>query len=100
MKKAQAHGGRLPAVASAVAALAVAATLASCGHNDDDDHGGDMKPPPVAETPAPPVSTADAFITYVMQLVSTQDETSEPGSVDGVAATAPENTEPQPLPGA
>jgi hypothetical protein len=97
MKKAQAHRGRLPAVATAVAALAVAATLASCGHSDD-DHGGDMKPPPVTETPAPPVSTTDAFITYVMQLVSTQDETSEPGSVDGVAVTAPENTEPQPLP--
>jgi hypothetical protein len=46
----------------------------------------------------PPVSTADAFFTYVMQLVSTQDETSEPGSVDGVVVTAPENTEPQPLP--
>jgi hypothetical protein len=96
MKKAQAHRGRLPAVATAVAALAVAATLASCGHSDD-DHGGDMKPP-VTETPTPPVATTDAFITYVSQLVATQDETSEPASVDGVAATAPENTEPQPLP--
>jgi hypothetical protein len=83
--------------ARALAALAVAAALVACHHNDDDDRN-DMKPPPVAETPAPPVSTADAFFTYVMQLVSTQDETSEPGSVDGVVATAPENTEPQPLP--
>jgi hypothetical protein len=82
--------------ARALVALAVAAALAACHHNDDDDRN-DMKPPPVAETP-PPVSTVDAFVTYVMQLVSTQDETSEPGSVDGVAVTAPENTEPQPLP--
>jgi type IV pilus biogenesis protein CpaD/CtpE len=95
MKKAQAHRGRLPAVATAVAALAVAATLASCSNHDDDNGGAK---PPVAETPTPPVATTDAFITYVSQLVATQDETSEPASVDGVAATAPENTEPQPLP--
>ena len=87
MKKAQAR---------ALAALAVAAALVACHHNDDDRT--DTKPPPVAETPAPPVSTADAFFSYVMQLVSTQNETSEPGSVDGVVVTAPENTEPQPLP--
>ena len=89
MKKAQAR---------ALAALAVGVALAACHHNDDDHN--DTKPPPVAETPAPPVSTADAFFSYVMQLVSTQDETSEPGSVDGVTVTAPENTEPQPLPAA
>jgi hypothetical protein len=96
MKKAQANRGRLPAVATAAAALAVAATLASCSHNDDD-----RGKPPVAETPnppGPPVATTDAFITYVSQQVATADETSEPASVDGVAATAPENTEPQPLP--
>jgi hypothetical protein len=87
MKKSQAR---------ALAALAFALALAACHHNDDDDHNG-TTPPPVAETP-PPVSTADAFFTYVMQLVSTQDETSEPGSVEGVVVTAPENIEPQPLP--
>jgi Tfp pilus assembly protein PilP len=87
MKKSQAR---------ALAALAVALALAACHHNDDDDRNGTTTPP-VAETP-PPVSTVDAFFSYVMQLVSTQDETSEPGSVEGVAVTAPENTEPQPLP--
>jgi hypothetical protein len=82
--------------ARALAALAVAVALAAC-HHSDDDRNDTTTPPPVAETP-PPVSTADAFFSYVMQLVSTQDETSEPGSVDGVVVTAPETTEPQPLP--
>jgi hypothetical protein len=80
----------------ALVALAAAVALAACHHNDDDRN--DTKPPPVAETPPPPVSTADAFFTYVMQLVSTSNETGEPGSVDGVVVTAPDNTEPQPLP--
>jgi ABC-type uncharacterized transport system auxiliary subunit len=84
--------------ARALAALAVAAVLAACHHSDDDRNT--TTPPPVAETPAPPVSTADAFFSYVLQLVSTSDETSEPGSVEGVAVTAPESTEPQPLPAA
>jgi hypothetical protein len=82
--------------ARALAALAVAVALAAC-HHSDDDRNDTTTPPPVAETP-PPVSTVDAFFSYVMQLVSTQDETSEPGSVDGVVVTAPETTEPQPLP--
>jgi ABC-type uncharacterized transport system auxiliary subunit len=90
MKKAHARASK------ALLALAAAVALAACHHNDDDHN--DMKPPPVAETPAPPVSAVDAFFTYVMQLVATSNETSEPGSVDGVVVTAPDNTEPQPLP--
>ena len=97
MKTSQAHRGRLPAVATVAAALAVAATLASCGSHDDDVKS------PIAETPSPPsppVAAGDAFIAYVSQQVATADETSEPASVDAIAATAPEDTEPQPLPGA
>ena len=82
--------------ARALVALAFAAALAAC-HHSDDDRNDTTTPPPVAETP-PPVSTVDAFFSYVMQLVSTQDETSEPVRSRGWSATAPENTEPQPLP--
>jgi ABC-type uncharacterized transport system auxiliary subunit len=75
------------------AALALAATLGACHHNDDD------KPmtPPVAETP-PPTSMTDAFFAYVSQIVATFSDTAEPASTDGVTVTAPDNTEPQPLP--
>lgn len=77
------------------AALALAASLGACHHNDDDD-----KPmtPPVAETPNPPPTMTDAFFAYVSQIVATFSDTAEPGSTDGVTVTAPDNTEPQPLP--
>jgi hypothetical protein len=97
MKTVQANRGRLPAAATIVAVLALGMSLAACNHNDDDDHHGGAMTPPVAETPNPP-TVIDAFVTYVIQLVATQDDTGEPVSVDGVTATAPENTEPQPLP--
>lgn len=78
-------------IAHLAAALALAAALGACHHNDDD------KPtPPVAETP-PPTAT-DAFFAYVSQIVATFSDTAEPASTDGVTVTAPENTEPQPLP--
>ena len=82
---------------AAVAVLGMAATVAACSHHDEDRSGG---PSPVAGTPdsSTPAVTTDAFVTYVAQVVATQDETSEPGSVDGVAATAPDTTEPQPVP--
>jgi hypothetical protein len=82
---------------AAVAVLGLGAVVSAC-HHSDDDHGG-MGQPPVGGTPNPPPVVTDAFVTYVAQVVATQDETSEPASIDGVAATAPEATEPQPLPG-
>jgi hypothetical protein len=81
---------------AAMAVLGMAASLVACHHNDDDRDMGQQ--PPVGGTPNPPVAT-DAFVTYVAQVVATQDETSEPASIEGVAVTAPESTEPQPLPG-
>jgi hypothetical protein len=78
---------------AALALVALAALLGACHHNDDD------RPPPVAETPPPPVAT-DAFITYVSQQVATQSDSAEPLSIDGVSATAPDTTEPVPVPGA
>jgi hypothetical protein len=78
---------------AALALVALAALLGACHHNDDDK-------PPVAETPAPPPVATDAFITYVSQQVATQSDSAEPLSTDGVGATAPEDTEPLPVPGA
>jgi hypothetical protein len=73
------------------AALTLAAALGACHHNDHD------KPPPVADTPTP--TATDAFFTYVSQVVAGLSETEEPASVDGVALTSPDGTEPQPVPG-
>jgi hypothetical protein len=91
MKNLHAKRGRLPVLALG---LALAMALGACHHNDDDDHGSK---PPVSETP-PPTTMTDAFFAYVSQIVATLSDTAEPASTDGVAATAPDNTEPQPLP--
>ena len=80
---------------AAMAVIGFAAVLAACHHNDDDDGIGQ---PPVAETPPPPPATTDAFIAFVTQLIAAPNETGEPVSVDGIAATTPETTEPQPVP--
>jgi hypothetical protein len=83
---------------AATVVVALAALLPACHNNDhDDNHGGGT--PPVADNPNPPVAT-DAFITYVSQQVATLSDTGEPLSTDGVSATAPETTEPLPIPGA
>jgi hypothetical protein len=93
MNKILSGRARLPVLA---AALALAASLAACHHNDDDNHG--MTPGgPGTGTTNPPAVT-DAFFSYVAQVVATLNEADEPASTDGVAVTAPDNTEPQALP--
>ena len=84
---------------AAIAVLGLAAAVGACHHNDD-DHDNNQTPPPVAGTPNPPPVATDAFVSYVAQVVATQDETGEPASTEGVVATAPEGTEPLPVPGA
>ena len=86
--------GRRALLAAGVLGLA---TLAACNHHDD-DHRDTSMTPPVDTTPSPPVTT-DAFIATVSQIIATQNETAEPVSLDGIEATSPETTEPQPLPG-
>jgi hypothetical protein len=87
---------------AAMAGIVVA--LAACGSHNDNDNNGMTKPsspsaPPVAVTPTPPPAMLDAFIASVMQLVATQDDTSEPISTDTVTATMPEDNEPLALTG-
>jgi len=77
---------------AAGAALALAALLAACG-------GSDHSSPPVTQNPSPPPVATDAYVTYVLQQTATSSDTAEPGSIDGVAATAPETSEPIPLSG-
>jgi hypothetical protein len=89
------HTGRRAFAAMAV--LVIAAVVTACHHGDDHDSGQGQ--PPVAGTPNPPAAT-DAFVANVTQVAATQDDTSEPASIDAVATTAPEGTEPLPVPGA
>jgi hypothetical protein len=82
---------------AAIAVLGLAAIVAACSdHYDDRDHS---QSPPVAGGPNPPPVATDAFVTYLTQVVATQDDTGEPASIEGVAATAPETIEPLPLSG-
>jgi len=83
-----AHAGKRPRLA----ALVLAAALAACHQHDDGTSA--------APSQSPDPAAADAFTSYVIQLVAAQSDTAEPGSADAVAATAPDDTEPLPLPGA
>jgi len=78
---------------AATSLVVLAALLGACHHSNDDHQ------PPVAETPTPPPVASDAFIAYVSQQVATQSDSAEPLSTDGVSVTAPESTEPLPVPG-
>jgi hypothetical protein len=61
--------------------------LAGCGNGDDSN--------PFPPTPAPEPTT-DAFYAAVLALVASSPDDAEPGSIDNVAATAPEDSEPLP----
>ena len=67
--------------------------LAACG-------GGSKSPEPVAVQPPPapaPPMQADAFFASLSGIVNTTSDDAEPGSVDTLAATVPEDSEPQPV---
>ncbi|WP_332878559.1 hypothetical protein [Massilia sp. S19_KUP03_FR1] len=75
-----------------VAVATAALTLAACGSSNNDTgatvpQGGDNSTPPVV---------ADSFINIVKGLFSATNETAEPVSIDGVTASAPETTAPEP----
>jgi hypothetical protein len=76
------------------AALALTLALGACHHSDDDR----PTPGPVGGTPNPPPAMTDAFFAYVSQIVAAFSDTAEPASLEGVTVTAPDDTEPQPLP--
>ena len=83
--------GKKPALAIALALL-VGAGVSACGGDDNDNNGSGVTP--TTPTPGP---VADAFYETVVNTVSSSTETAEAYSIDAVAVTAPENTEPEPL---
>ncbi|WP_194712793.1 hypothetical protein [Noviherbaspirillum soli] len=71
------------------AALALLLALAACGGSGN-DHGNDNGQ---AANPGP----TDAFLAKVQALIGTSPDNTEPESIDAVAVTTPETTEPAPL---
>lgn len=82
---------------AAALALACAAALAACGGS----HHDHPHPPPAGgggtTTPPPPVA-GDSFFSLVLSRVASLLDNDEPVGIEAVTATAPENTEPEPLP--
>lgn len=68
--------------------LIAALLLAGCG-------GGDSHAP--APGPTPPAPTLDAFFAAVSAVVASASDQAEPVSIDTLAATAPEDSDPSSL---
>ena len=71
--------------------ILAACVLAGCGGGSNHD-AGTVEQPPVT----PPVTAADRFFATVQGLFGRGEE-GEPVAVDAVAATTPDNTEPEPV---
>lgn len=93
MKSFNRSSGR--AAAAIVLAVLVGAGLSACGSDDRDDYGNNGNPTPTPTPTPPPV--AETFYSAVSSVVGASNETGEPNSIDAVAVTAPETTEPDPL---
>jgi hypothetical protein len=75
--------------------VSLALLLGACGGSNERDHAV-TPPPPTGTNPPPPM--ADSFFTLVASRVASLLDNDEPVAIDSAAATAPENTEPEPLP--
>lgn len=71
-----------------LALIAATLLLGACGSGHHHDHDNDGNPD------TPPVTTLDTFYSSVLAIIGHTAEDSEPGAIDGIVATAPENTEP------
>ena len=80
-------------VAAVALALLGVSGLVACSSSDDFD--GDEFDPPIL--PLPPVPVVDAFFTTVLGLVANSPDDLEPGAIEAVVVTTPEDTEPRPL---
>ncbi|QOY93794.1 hypothetical protein IM543_19995 [Massilia sp. UMI-21] len=75
--------------------VSLALLLGACGGSNEREHVS-TPPPPTGTNPPPPA--ADSFFSLVAARVASLLDNEEPGSIDGITPTTPEDTEPQPLP--
>jgi hypothetical protein len=68
--------------------------LAACGGGSKNHDPVAVQPPPA---PAPAPVQSDPFVASLAGIVNTTSDDAEPGSVDTLAATMPEDAEPQPV---
>jgi hypothetical protein len=68
-------------------------SLTACGGSDHDDH------PQAPPSPPPPVAgnAPDAFAVQVAGVAAAAPDDTEPAALDATAPTMPDNTEPAPL---
>ena len=81
-------------LAAAAFALVSVFSLVGCSSSSD-DYDDDFDPPILP--PPPPAPVVDAFFTTVLALVANSPDDLEPGAIEAVVVTAPEDSEPQPL---
>lgn len=79
----------------AAAAFALVSVFSLVGCSSSDDYDDDFDPPILP--PPPPAPVVDAFFTTVLALVANSPDDLEPGAIEAVVVTAPEDSEPQPL---
>ena len=85
----------IPRTRNAALLLSAALLLVACGGSNDRDPVS-TTPPPGGTTP-PPVAT-DTFFQTVLARVAALLDNDEPIAVDAIPVTAPETTEPEPVP--
>jgi hypothetical protein len=64
--------------------------LTACGGSSNHTPAVTMPP----EVTPPPMTLVDAFVTAVLALIGDSSDTKEPVSIDAIAVTAPEDSEP------
>lgn len=85
----------IPRLRNGALLLSVALLLGACGGSNDRDPVA-TTPPPTSNNP-PPVSTDTFFQTVLARIASLLDN-DEPIAVEAIPITAPETTEPEPVP--
>ena len=79
-----------------LSAICLALLLTACGGGGSSGRGDAPFIPGPAPAP-PPVVVTDSFFNAVLNLIGFTNETDDPGNIDTVMATSPEDTEPVPL---
>ncbi|UVW28083.1 hypothetical protein [Massilia sp. H6] len=76
--------------------LSAALLLVACGGSSDSDNS--TTPPPTGGTVVPPVASTDTFFEIVLARVKALLDNDEPIQIENFTVTAPETTEPEPVP--